>query len=169
MTDVRARKDLGPAFDETPTLDRRQLLRAGAWAAPVLVLATAAPAGAATLSGSGNVPASALTPDAFSLSNANASGTAGPIEWAGGQVGYWNSVNGVTIATFTWTAVLAKPDGTSTTVASGAGSVTAGPTPFKIPAMAVAQKPLQSGLYKLTLTVYGSGTTSSSSQTTLTI
>lgn len=47
MTDVRARGDLGPAFDEkTPTLDRRQLLRAGAWAAPVIVLATAAPAAA---------------------------------------------------------------------------------------------------------------------------
>lgn len=45
MTDVRARENLGPAFDEK-TPSRRQLLRAGVWAAPVIVLATAAPAAA---------------------------------------------------------------------------------------------------------------------------
>ena len=46
MTDVLPR--LEGAFDgsDRKTLDRRQLLKAGAWAAPVIVLATAAPAAA---------------------------------------------------------------------------------------------------------------------------
>ncbi|WP_298944480.1 hypothetical protein [uncultured Microbacterium sp.] len=72
MTDVRARGDLGPAFDEkTPTLDRRQLIRAGAWAAPVIVLATAAPAAAQSLT-LVNVPASNLiTPIKLSLNSYN--------------------------------------------------------------------------------------------------
>lgn len=51
MTDVLPRLD--GAFDgsDRRTLDRRQLLRAGAWAAPVLVLATASPAMANATSG----------------------------------------------------------------------------------------------------------------------
>lgn len=50
MADLLPR--LGGAFDESDkrTLDRRQLIRAGAWAAPVLVLATASPAMAAQVS-----------------------------------------------------------------------------------------------------------------------
>lgn len=57
MTDVLPRLD--GAFDgsDKRALDRRQLLKAGAWAAPVLLLATATPAAAA----SAKVPDS--TPD----------------------------------------------------------------------------------------------------------
>lgn len=168
MTDVRARGDLGPAFDEkTPTLDRRQLIRAGAWAAPVIVLATAAPAAAAQ-SNTGNVPASALSVDAYNLSNLNAGGTAGPLSWAGGHVGYWNAVGEVAVATFTWTAVLVNPNNESTTVASG-GSNVAAKSRLTIPSMEVATKPLLPGEYKLTLTIFGSGTTSNSDQSILAI
>lgn len=55
MTDVLPRLD--GAFDgsDRRTLDRRQLLKAGAWAAPVIVLATAAPA-AATSPTDANTP-----------------------------------------------------------------------------------------------------------------
>lgn len=54
MTDVLPRLD--GAFDgsDRRTLDRRQLLKAGAWAAPVLVLATASPAMANATSGGGS-------------------------------------------------------------------------------------------------------------------
>lgn len=58
MTDVLPR--LEDAFDgsDRKTLDRRQLLKAGAWAAPVIVLATAAPAAANT---SGTTPTTGTT------------------------------------------------------------------------------------------------------------
>lgn len=164
MTDVRARHDFGPAFDEKPpTLDRRQLIRAGAWAAPVIVLATAAPAAAAQSVNTGNVPASALAVTAYGLYDSNSEGTHGPLYWSGGQVGYWNPVNGVAIASFTWTALLLKPDGTSATVGSGAATTPAGQS-FTIPSMSVAAKPLLLGKYTLTLTVFGSGSTSVSDQ-----
>ena len=153
--------------EKTPTLDRRQLIRAGAWAAPVIVLATAAPAAAAG-SSDGNVPATALTVQAYGLFNSNANGTRGPLGWAGGQVGYWNPVSTVAIATFTWTAILLRPDGTSSTVAGGAGSAPAGQA-FAIPAMNVAEKPLAVGTYKITVTVYGSGGTSTSAQNSVTV
>lgn len=127
MTDVLPRLD--GAFDEIDrrTIDRRQLLRAGAWAAPVIVLATAAPAAATSVdpasAGTGNVPASALFVDAYSVSDLNGNGTHGPLSWAGGQVGYWNAVQGIAVATFLWTAVLTKPGGTTLTIASGSGNV----------------------------------------------
>jgi hypothetical protein len=44
----RFRTAAASPLEERRTLDRRQLLKAGAWAAPVLVLATAAPAAAAS-------------------------------------------------------------------------------------------------------------------------
>jgi len=53
MTDVLPRLD--GAFDDSDakTLNRRQLIRAGAWAAPVIVLATAAPAAAQSITDPG--------------------------------------------------------------------------------------------------------------------
>ena len=57
--------DFGPAFDDKPAgIDRRQLLRAGAWAAPALILATAAPAAAAQ-SGTGPTTITVSNPNAW--------------------------------------------------------------------------------------------------------
>ncbi|MGO7983264.1 hypothetical protein ACC691_36015, partial [Rhizobium johnstonii] len=72
--------------DHGSGLTRRQVLVAGAWTAPVIVLAQAAPARAA--SGDGNVPASFLTVSSFDLSNLNENGLGlGPLQYAGGQIG----------------------------------------------------------------------------------
>lgn len=162
MTELLPR--LGGSFDESDrkTLDRRQLLRAGAWAAPVIVLATAAPAAANTslnttpTTGNANVDAAALAVNAYGLYDLNAGGSHGPLGWAGGQVGYWNAVNGVSVATFTWTVLLTRPDMTTTTVASGVANVAAGDS-LTIPQQDVAQKPMMAGTYTLTLTVSGTG------------
>lgn len=172
MTDVLPRLD--GAFDEIDrrTIDRRQLLRAGAWAAPVIVLATAAPAAATSVdpasAGTGNVPASALFVDAYSVSDLNGNGTHGPLSWAGGQVGYWNAVQGIAVATFLWTAVLTKPGGTTLTIASGSGNVPVGQA-LVIPAQDVAQKPIAAGKYTLTLTIYGSQSSTKSDVETISI
>ncbi len=155
-------------------VSRRQLLRAGVWAAPVIVLATAAPAAAASGEaagspiGAGNVAASAFAVDAYSMYNLNAGGTAGPLGWAGGQVGYWNAVNGVALATFTWTLLLLRPDGTSVTIGSGAASIAAGSS-FTLPSRELQGKPLATGTYTLTFTVFGSGGTSRSDVETVRI
>lgn len=162
MSDFSARHGSDATGLETDrAIDRRQLLRAGAWAAPVIVLATSAPAAAASAnpvpnSGSANVLASALAVDAYSLYDLNSGGTHGPLGWSGGQVGYWSAVSGIPVATFTWTVIVTKPDGTSVTVASGVANVAAG-SALTIPQREVLPKPLASGQYKLTLSIFGSG------------
>lgn len=63
--------DFGPAFDDKPAgIDRRQLLRAGAWAAPALILATAAPAAAAqSVTPVSSTPLSVGTPTAWMVTS----------------------------------------------------------------------------------------------------
>ena len=159
--------------DDRRALGRRQLLRAGVWAAPVLVLATPGPAMAAAqsitpASGGPNVPASATAVDAYSIYNLNAGGTPGPIGWAGGHIGYWNPVNSIAVATLSYVVLVTRPDGQTMTVESGMCNVVSGQS-FRISEREIVQKPLTAGTYTLTLSVTGSGGTTSSDITSLTV
>ncbi|HYP73168.1 MAG TPA: hypothetical protein VEP72_03710 [Microbacterium sp.] len=72
MTDTLPRLD--GAFDgsDARTLNRRQLIRAGAWAAPVIVLATAA-------------PAAAVSPDKATVHMYNFSQNGKTVHWSASQ------------------------------------------------------------------------------------
>lgn len=152
-------------------LDRRQVLRAGVWAAPVIVLATAAPAAAQSITPAGggpNVPASATAVDAYSIYDLNDGGTHGPIGWAGGHIRYWNPVNAVAVATLSYVVLLKTPSGATFTVTSGVCNVASGQA-FHLDQREVLQKPVAKGTYTLTLSVGGSGGTTNSDLATLTV
>jgi hypothetical protein len=133
-------------------VDRRTLLKAGAWAAPVLVLTTAAPAMAASIE---PVPKAQLTVSSYALSNLNNGGTPGPLSWAGGQISWSSPGTGQpTTASVSYTVVLSGPGGLSVNLATSATNISK------------YVKPLASGDYTVTLTAIGSdGATSATSNT----
>ncbi len=125
MTDVRARENLGPAFDEK-TPSRRQLLRAGVWAAPVIVLATAAPAAAGSIT---TVTATGVNAG-VSISAQGNQGKAGDVAmnmdyyYAPGQFGgiVWGNPS-FSLLTTTWLVTLTRV-GATTAAYSKSATVT---------------------------------------------
>ena len=147
-------------------IGRRQLMKAGAWAAPVLVMAVAAPAAAAS---DGTVPVAQLTAQAYALSNLNANGTPGPLQWAGGQIGWWTVPAGSpTLANVSYTVILTGPGGLSVPlVAAGVANITQNGA-HVFPVANYGTQPMAGGTYTVTLTVFGSnGSTSAQSSVTL--
>jgi hypothetical protein len=144
-------------------VDRRTLLKAGAWAAPVLVLTTAAPAMAASIE---PVPKAQLTVSSYALSNLNNGGTPGPLSWAGGQISWSSPGTGQpTTASVSYTVVLSGPGGLSVNLATSATNISKYGS-FEVPAIQWGVKPLASGDYTVTLTAIGSdGATSATSNT----
>lgn len=140
-------------------LDRRQLIKAGAWAAPALVAAVAVPAAVAS---AGAVPIAQLTVQAYDISNLNAGGTPGPLSWAGGQIGWWNAPQRApTIATVSYTVILTGPGGLSVPlVAPGVANITKGQAHVFAPVTYGAQ-PMAGGVYTVTVTVIASDGSSS--------
>ena len=148
------------------SVDRRTLLKAGAWAAPVLVLTTAVPAMAASIE---PVPAAQLTVSSYWLSNQTTGGTPGPLLWSGGQIA-WSSPGAgqPTTASVSYTVVLSAPGGQSITLATSATNLTKYGS-FEVPAIPWGTKPLASGAYTVTLTAIGSDGTKSAVSNIITI
>lgn len=130
MTDALPR--LRGGFDEkAPALDRRQLLKVGAWAAPVLLLATAAPAASAS------TKAPATPPTAYGNAIINSSMGAQGNQGSGkiaAQFGFyysptgfadfsWGNPAGFQLLTTTWTLSVTK-DGASAPAYSESGTKT---------------------------------------------
>lgn len=119
----------------TRAIDRRQLLKAGAWAAPAIVIAAAVPAASASVdplpaggdptpAGTGTIAGGRLN-GRLSVWNLNSNGTPGPIGW-NGQIGYWTDIQPDDPATGVLPYVVAvKAPGSTTwsTVASGAVTI----------------------------------------------
>lgn len=133
MTAVRATRGLGPAFDEKKP-SRRQLPRAGVWAAPVIVLATAAPAAAASGPGATH-SGDALVSNTFSLYNESIAGQ-GTVQVAisyrrgvfpqGGNVGNaWVALAVPAQLTAGWQVVAIGPGSASSETIVASGSATA--------------------------------------------
>lgn len=147
-------------------VDRRTLLKAGAWAAPVLVLTTAAPAMAASVS---SVPVAQLSVQSYSLSNLTNGGSPGPLLWNGGQIAWTSPGSGQpTTASVSYTVTLSGPGGLSVTLATSATNLTKYGS-FEVPAIQWGTKPLASGSYTVTLTAIGSDGTKSATSNTITI
>lgn len=116
MTEVLPR--LEGAFDgsDRKTLDRRQLLKAGAWAAPVIVLATAAPAAANTSGNTTPTSGAKATVHMYNFSQQgitthwSAAKNANVVDALKGQLTFqsdWSSSVAVTSATVTLTVTSA--------------------------------------------------------------
>lgn len=133
-----------------PHLDRRGLLKAGVWAAPVIVLATAAPARAAS---TGDVPIDDLVIQSYGLSDVSGQGI-GPLQWAGGQVEY-EAADPAT-AMVSYTVVITLPDGSQETLTSGGLSIPAFGSAELTGPLTYGVAPMVAGDYTLTSTVYGS-------------
>jgi hypothetical protein len=154
-----------PARLKSPTdrsargLDRRQLLKAGAWSAPALVAAVAVPAAVAS---AGTVPIAQITVQAYDLSNDNAGGTPGPLTWAGGQIGWWNAPqSGPAIARISYTVILTGPGGLSVPlVPAGVANIAKGQA-HVFPAVTYGTKPMAGGQYTVTLTAFADDGSSS--------
>jgi hypothetical protein len=147
-----------PAYDIAPTaskgVDRRTLLKAGAWAAPVLVLTTASPAMAASVE---PVPSAQLTVASGTLTNAGTSDATGPIVWAGGTIAWSRSTPGQpTIASVGYTVSLTGPGGLSTTLVTNSTNIPNGAT-FTVPGLSYPSPAaaLTAGTYTITLTAIG--------------
>jgi hypothetical protein len=148
-------------------VDRRTLLKAGAWAAPVLVLTTAAPAMAASIE---PVPAAQLTVTSGALINVGLSGALGPLSWAGGTIA-WSRLTGgdPTTASVGYTVTIAGPGLPTTTLITSSTNIVNGGS-FTVPGLSYGAAGLAAGAYSITLTAIGSdGSTSASSSVTLVV
>lgn len=142
------------------SVDRRTLLKAGAWAAPVLVLTTAAPAMAA----SGPVPNTQIVVLSGALTNTGTAGVFGPLSWAGGSITWSRATPGEpTTARVSYTVILTGPSGTTTLVPATSTLLTNGKA-LNIGAIPYGAAGLPAGKYTVTITVVsGTGSNSSSS------
>lgn len=167
MSTVSARpNDTGSNDREARGLDRRQVLKAGAWAAPVLVAAVAVPAATASESA---VPISQLSLQVYDIGNDNVGGTPGPVTWAGGQIGWWNPPAGSpALASVSYTVILTGPGGLNVPLLpAGVANIAAGQA-HVFPAVTYGTKPMAGGPYTVTVTVFGSdGSTSGQKSVTL--
>ncbi len=146
-------------------VDRRTLLKAGAWAAPVLVLTTAAPAMAASIE---PVPAAQLTVTSGPLTNAGVSGALGPLSWAGGTIAWSRSTPGQpTTASVSYTVSIVGPGLPTTTLVTSSTNIVNGGS-FTVPALSYGAAGMAAGTYTITLTAIASdGSKSASSSVTL--
>lgn len=157
-----------PIRDTTPvsskSVDRRTLLKAGAWAAPVVLLTTAAPAMAASIE---PVPTAQLTVTSGALTNATTPQALGPLTWAGGTIAWSRATPGQpTTASVSYTVAITGP-GVSTTLVTSATNIANGGS-FTVPGLTWGTAPLAAGTYTITLTAFGSdGSKSATSSVTL--
>lgn len=148
--------------DAPKGVDRRTLLKAGAWAAPVLVLTTAAPAMAASVE---TVPAAQLTATPGALTNAGLSGALGPLSWAGGTIAWSRSSPGdPTTASVSYTVSITGPDGVAHELITNSTNIVNGGS-FPVSALSYGTAPLAAGAYTLTLTVFGNDVAKSATST----
>jgi hypothetical protein len=147
------------AFDvSAKQLGRRQLVKAGAWAAPVVLLAVATPPASAS---PGPVPSGQLTVTANALSSA--APAVGPLSWAGGSI-LWTKVGTgePTLATVTYSVTLTGPGGLSYDLYTGVQNVAPGGT-ITFPVTPYGVAPLAPGAYRVTITAVSDGTASAQS------
>ncbi|GAA1666272.1 hypothetical protein [Microbacterium lacus] len=95
------------ASTASKSVDRRTLLKAGAWAAPVVLLTTAIPAAAASTN---VVPSNELTVTSGALTASGVAAT--PLHWAGGKI-LWTPASGstTTAAMVSYSVILSGPAG----------------------------------------------------------
>jgi hypothetical protein len=151
--------------ETTKGLRRRQVLKAGAWAAPVIVLTAAAPAAQAS---PGPVPAAQLTVTAGALTNSGSGGALGPLVWAGGSIAWSRATPGQpTIAAVSYTVALTGPGGLNVTLVTSATNIANGGS-VPISGLTYGTAPLAAGAYTITLTAIASdGSKSATSSVTL--
>lgn len=147
--------------DERKRLNRRQLLKAGAWAAPALVLATAAPAAANASPATANTlpapaPAAALptvTVDAVTLGN---SGPRYDVS-VGTRNNVASTASATVIATISVTPVGVGtwPDGTTTPRSVSAVVPVGGTATLAFPTFSRVNNAKDQAYYTITFTVNG--------------
>lgn len=141
------------------SVDRRTLLKAGAWAAPVLVLTTAAPAMAASIE---PVPATQFTVTSGALTTTPTSAT--PLSWAGGKI-LWTAPTsgGPTSAMVSYTVILSGPPSfTSQTLYTDSANLSPGGS-VDFPAGSYGSAQMPPGDYTITVAAVSDGTASASS------
>ena len=153
----------------TLAVSRRTLVVGAAWAAPVILGAIAAPAVAASSTPTTPlIPVSELVVQAYSMWDQNEGGQPGPLGWAGGQGGGWQSPSKLPIGRVTYVVTLAKPNGTSTTLLTGSTVMSVG-AGFVIGGLTWGIAPIPLGTYTLTVTVSGAGGLTRSDSTSVTV
>lgn len=167
-----------PIDGSAARLDRRQLMKAGAWAAPALLVAVAAPA--AVASAHGDIPLGKLTLSISGISDLNSTSRGGPLQWNGGQIQYsgnWTD----SVGTVGYSIVATGPNRFSKTLATGSQSLavygnvqwyqdsfpggTAAWNAFSI----FTADPTPPGTYTVTLTAFGRGASAKSVSTSITL
>lgn len=128
-------------------VDRRRVLKAAAWSAPVIAIAVAAPAVAASTSPD---IVNEFAIDAYTLSDLRQNGERGPLEWAGGHIGWWYSPSGTAAVTVVYTAVLRLPDGTSQTLVPSTVVALGVSSQIVIPKIVWGAAPIPAGTYTVT-------------------
>jgi hypothetical protein len=155
--------DRSTRTSQHPEFSRRQVMTAGVWAAPVLVLATAVPAAAS--SQVGDAPIEALTPLALALEDTTGGQHTGQLRWEGGQVTYGFSQTGPNVAQVPWAAAVLYPGETSPrSLGTGVLADTRYGQAAATGAILFGTPPLPAGRYTVTFTIYGAGGASKSSQ-----
>ena len=134
-------------------LQRRQVLKGAAWAAPVVALTFAAPAQAAS-----GIPAAGT----LTLVAGSGVQSGGNIVWDGGTITYTapSTPDAVNPAIVTYTVTAARANGGSTiTLATGGATIPSGTT-YDVPSATYPTAGLANGAWRITLTVTTSGTPS---------
>lgn len=134
-------------------LSRRTMLKTAAWSAPVIAVAIAAPAAAAS-GESGTIPESKLTVSNYGIGP----GSASPLAWYGGQIQYQGNWQDPSTGTVDYSVVLTGPAGLSTTIHSGTAAIGLYGS-FPWPQYDFGTAPMPSGTYAVTVTVWASDAT----------
>ncbi len=141
---------------------RRTLIAGAVWAAPVVLGLASSPAVAASDGDTpqqqlaASVPVEELVVDAYSLSNLNEGGKGGPLGWAGGHIGWWNSPSNLTAGLISYVVILTTPGPESITLYSGTATITLGQS-ITLARRGWGDAPLPKGTYTVSITVTAKG------------
>lgn len=128
--------------------DRRRLLKAAAWSAPVIAVAVAAPAAAAS-----TAPeiTDEFTIQSYGVTDQGWSGNSGPLLWSGGQIDWGSPSQYTATATITYTVTIFLPDGRSEQLAGPTSTVIPAWGNVKVDAISWGTAPIPKGKYTVTL------------------
>lgn len=139
-----------------PGLDRRQLLKIGAWSAPAVVLATAAPAAAASHE-TGTIPVAQINLFSYGIQEINAGGEhLGPINWSGGRIEYTGQWDDPPTGTVAYSVIATGPGGFSQVLHPEDVAVIALYGNHALAGVIFGTAPMAPGTYTVTTTAVGS-------------
>ena len=129
-------------------VDRRRVLKAAAWSAPVIAIAVAAPAAAAS-----TTPeiTDEFTIQSYGVTDQGWSGKPGPLCWSGGQINWASPSQHTATATITYAVTIFLPDGSSEQLAGPTSTVISPWGNVKVDAISWGTAPIPKGQYTVTL------------------